>query len=257
MEILLKVASVCEDLGIKFVLDSGTLLGAARHQGFIPWDDDVDIGMIRSDYEVFLAKAAPLLGETYLLQNPRTNSPGSVTFAKVRKKGTLLAERGNEDRLFEQGIWIDIFPFDIVDASPRILSRQKRHWAVKRKLSSVRMSPYTNESRSVVFRITKKAFHGVLSLVPERVYREALDKIAIPPKNAEAQVLVCFHYFSYFLELPLKDAFPLTTLCFEGYEMPVFANWETYLDEVYGNWRQLPPEGKRKAHEIVALDFGD
>lgn len=255
MEILLKVASVCKVLEIEFVLDSGTLLGAARHGGFIPWDDDIDIGMIRSDYEVFLAKAAPLLGDRYLLQAPSSHPEVSVSFTKVRKKGTLLVERGNDDMSFDRGIWIDIFPYDVVDASPRSLSLQKRRWKIRHKLFNARMSPYVDESRGFAFGVAKRTLHAVLSLAPAGLFREALDTIAIPPKG-DARSLVCFHYFTVFLDLPVEDAFPLTTLCFEGHEMPVFSNWETYLELVYGDWRQLPPESKRKGHEIVAIDFG-
>lgn len=258
LDILLKIDAVCRELGVEYVLDGGTLLGAARHGGFIPWDDDIDIGMMRNDYEIFLSRAPLLLGDQYLLQTPQTDPRVQVSFAKVRKRGTQLIERSNEAMAFDRGIWVDIFPYDIVDASPRSLSRQKRHWKVKHKLYDWRSFSTVDNSRGGIAKVAKKVINGFLSIIPLEVYRAALDNIAIPPKNdGSPQAITCFHYFTVFFCLPVEDAYPLTALPFEGHEMPVFANWESYLTKVYGNWRQLPPENKRKSHDIVAIDFGE
>lgn len=258
LDILLEIDAVCRELGVKFVLDGGTLLGAARHGGFIPWDDDIDIGMIRNDYEVFLSRAPLLLGDQYLLQTPQTDPRVQVSFAKVRKRGTQLIERSNDVMAFDRGIWVDIFPYDVIDASPRSLSRQKRRWKVKHKLYGWRSFSTVDSSRGSIARVAKKVINGLLSVIPLEVYRAALDNIAIPPKNdGGPRAITCFHYFTVFFSLPVEDAYPLTTLSFEGHEMPVFGNWESYLTKVYGNWRQLPPENKRKSHDIVAIDFGE
>lgn len=258
LDILLEIDAICRELGVKFVLDGGTLLGAARHGGFIPWDDDIDIGMMRNDYEVFLSRAPLLLGDQYLLQTPQTDPRVQVSFAKVRKRGTQLIERSNDVMAFDRGIWVDIFPYDVIDASPRSLSRQKRRWKVKHKLYGWRSFSTVDSSRGSIARVAKKVINGLLSVIPLEVYRAALDNIAIPPKNdGGPRAITCFHYFTVFFSLPVEDAYPLTTLSFEGHEMPVFANWESYLTKVYGNWRQLPPENKRKSHDIVAIDFGE
>lgn len=257
LDILLEISSVCRELGIEFVLDGGTLLGAARHEGFIPWDDDIDIGMMRDDYEIFLSQAPQLLDGRYLLQAPQTDPRVQESFAKVRKKGTLLVERNNYAMSYNRGIWVDIFPYDVVDASPRSIARQKRRWRFWSKLHGWRSSSIAGASRGRVAQIAKKAVNGILSVAPLEAYRTALDKIAIPPKsNGGHRAVTCFHYFTVFFVLPEEDTHPLTTLPFEGYEMPVFANWETYLEKVYGDWRQLPPEDKRRGHDIVVIDFG-
>lgn len=86
LEILKKIDEVCKKHNINYWLDSGTLLGAVRHQGFIPWDDDIDIGMLREDYEKFLKVAQKDLGDDYFLQTRSTDKNYPLVFAKVRKK---------------------------------------------------------------------------------------------------------------------------------------------------------------------------
>jgi lipopolysaccharide cholinephosphotransferase len=86
--ILKEVDRVCREHDIAYFLDSGSALGAARHDGFIPWDDDIDVGMMRADYERFLSVAPEALGEQYVLSEPMTNAIHSAMFAKVWLRGT-------------------------------------------------------------------------------------------------------------------------------------------------------------------------
>lgn len=105
MEILMDVAKVCEKYNIKWFADYGSLLGAARHGGFIPWDDDLDINMPRHDYEKFIAVMHEELGEFY----PQSNNV-DYSFLKIYKKDTIFKEVFND--MSCDGIWIDIFPIE-------------------------------------------------------------------------------------------------------------------------------------------------
>ncbi len=256
LDILLEVQHVCEELGIQFFLDSGTLLGAARHNGFIPWDDDIDIGMLRDDYNRFLSEAPKILKKSYWLQNPYNESDATVSFAKVRRVDTLLLENANKGNAGNQGIWIDIFPFDVVDGSRESLLKQKKKWRFWHKLFTLRAVGRGSRQMGLVPRIARFSIHAVLSLAPKEFYLRALDSIAFEPSQREEGVITSFHYFNAFLELPFNKAFPLTVLPFEGHEMPVFNNWEMYLEQIYGNWKQLPPVELRAGHEIVEIDLG-
>lgn len=255
--ILLEVKRVCEKLDIQFFLDSGTLLGAARHQGFIPWDDDIDIGMLRDDYCRFLSYAPQLLEEHYWLQNPYGNPDATVSFAKVRRTDTLFLENANKDAEGNQGIWIDIFPFDVVDGTAMMSKRQKKQWRVRHKLFTLRSVKYGSQKMSAPKQLLRLICHYALSPIPKEYLLHSLDSIAIAPCAGGVGMLTSFHYFNTFLEFPLNDAFPLTTLNFEGHEMPVFKNWEKYLLQAYGDWKSLPPAEQRHGHEIIELSFSD
>ncbi len=116
LQILKDVARLCETHSIRYYLVFGTLLGAVRHKGFIPWDDDIDICMEAKDINRFVRFAKKELGSQYYIQTPGSERNGRWLFCKVRKNGTLCLQR-NEERIdgFHQGVWIDIFP--IVDLS--------------------------------------------------------------------------------------------------------------------------------------------
>lgn len=112
LEILDAFVLVCEKYGLRYYLVGGTLLGAIRHQGFIPWDDDIDVAMPREDYDRFADVAALALGPQYFYQSPETDPHYFLTYAKVRKNGTEVYEDRFRNSKFHKGLFIDIFPLD-------------------------------------------------------------------------------------------------------------------------------------------------
>lgn len=114
LEIANEIKRVCVENNIKYFLESGTLLGAVRHGGFIPWDDDMDIGMMREEYEKFLKIAPEKLSSEFILQTWKNEKDYSLTFAKVRKSDTIFLEYEFKDSSMHNGIWVDIFPYDSV-----------------------------------------------------------------------------------------------------------------------------------------------
>lgn len=113
LEILKEIDRICKKYGIQYWLSSGTLIGAARHGGFIPWDDDLDIEMMRDDYERLMEVLPSELPTTMALQTHKTDPTYFFYYAKIRDRRSLLAEGNNYDRMWkEQGIYIDIFPLD-------------------------------------------------------------------------------------------------------------------------------------------------
>lgn len=126
LSILRDIDSVCRSEGIPYFLECGTLLGAVRHGGFIPWDDDIDVGMLRPDYERFLKVAPKALGERYAVCEPRANSRCAGMFAKVWKRGTKFFTAETMEAGIDQGIFVDVFPYDILHADESVATRQIR-----------------------------------------------------------------------------------------------------------------------------------
>lgn len=113
IEILDEFVRICEKHSLQYYLVGGTLLGAIRHQGFIPWDDDIDVAMPREDYDRFAEISASELDPQYFYQCPETDPYYFLTYAKIRKYGTEIYEERFKDARFHKGVFIDIIPLDI------------------------------------------------------------------------------------------------------------------------------------------------
>lgn len=125
LEILAAIDCVCREYGITYFLDSGTVLGARRHGGFIPWDDDIDLGMPRDDYERFLEVAPAALGKRFRVTCSRSNPHQAALFSKVMLVGMRFVTDETEEAGFDQGIFVDIFRM-----TPFALSRMRRSGSV-------------------------------------------------------------------------------------------------------------------------------
>ena len=109
---------ICEEENLQYYLLGGTLLGAVRHKGFIPWDDDIDVGMPRGDYERFLLCAPKYLPKQYFLQTYKTDKEYPFPFAKIRDTKTVYKETALSNLQMNHGVWIDIFPLDFAPIFP-------------------------------------------------------------------------------------------------------------------------------------------
>ena len=112
LDILKEFIEICRKINVRYYVIDGTLLGAVRHQGFIPWDDDIDIGMFREDYEKFVALAPQVLPECLFLQTYRTDEEYYRNSGKIRNSNTTMIETVVKDLRMNHGVFIDIFPLD-------------------------------------------------------------------------------------------------------------------------------------------------
>lgn len=117
LDMYLSFAEVCEKYGLKYFLIAGSLLGAVRHKGFIPWDDDMDVGMLREDYDEFLRLATKNndFKHPLFLQTPYTDAESFGTWAKIRNSATTGISKVTSHRKFNQGLFLDVFPMDFCD----------------------------------------------------------------------------------------------------------------------------------------------
>lgn len=257
----LRVRDICDKHGIKYFLIAGTLLGAVRHQGFIPWDDDLDIGMLRSDYNRFIDLAQKELGPAYFVQTYTTDPYMPLPYAKVRLNGTVLREAGSRDSRWNAGIFIDVFPFDGVPANRVLRQLHKGALYVLGRMLLVKcgFDPVAGEASALKKIVYGAAIRPLSRLVPRAWQVRATDTLArLFSGRDTAAVMATGGAYGYDREtVPrewLVETAPLE-FCNEPFSCP--ARWHDYLVNLYRDYMQLPPvESRYNRHGIVELDFG-
>lgn len=244
-DLLREFDRVCRVLDIPYILFAGTLLGAVRHQGFIPWDDDVDVLMLRADYHRFLAEAPSVLDADAFYLQKEFSQHWPMFFSKLRLNGTTCLEKYHpKDKQTHQGIYLDIFPCD--DACGTALGRRLQFIASKVVIAkSLDQRGYDTHSWG------KKCFMALCRLLPRRPFVWMAQR---GKKNGDA-----VHSFFAAARNYEKNVIPrrfLTERCevtFEGGAYPAPADYDACLRGLYGDYRQLPPPQERvcKQHALL------
>lgn len=257
LEIAKEVKRVCDENGIRYFLYRGTFLGAVRHKGFIPWDDDMDIGMLRSDYEKFCRIAPQKLDKAYCFQNWHTDQNYALPFGKVRKRNTVFVE-AKCARLPENGIYIDIYPLDFApedDRARKALANQLLH-LFRVKLMKSKYTPWMEEDRIVwKKRIGYLVYQTLALFVSQKTLVRRYETLvaAVPEGNTlyEQSALPVVYYFDRGWCAETEEYLFEDTL-FSGPKQ-----YDAFLSSLYGDYMQLPPEDKREnRHQIKELDLG-
>ena len=241
LDILLAVDAFCEQHGLRYFLCGGTLIGAVRHQGFIPWDDDIDISMPRPDYERFLKS---FQHPDYRLYHYREGGKELLPFAKVYDRRTLLEE--NMKREEDIGINIDVFPVDgLPDDDQKIkklLARMRwlRGWYVAATLKDA-------SHRSLARRLQLGAMRAVYKICPiqHRLCGKLVKEAQQYPFDTSDRVAVLVWGYWEREVVPRSSANRLTRAPFEGHMLSIPVEYDVYLRSLYGDYMQLPPEEKR------------
>ena len=251
LEILLEVDRICKDNNITYQLHAGTLLGAVRHKGFIPWDDDIDILMPIKDYNKFCKVCRSNLNEDYFLQTILTDKFNHF-FAKVRKNGTQMVEEGLCN-LKSQGIWIDIFPLVKVDKSTSWLSKHnKRLHSLRRFLKKVNSTAPLKQltiDKKLLRLMPKRLIHAVAGIYSRLLFHN----------NKRYDACCCLDGGDCFQSRFPSDLFDETCeVEFEGHLFPAPKQYDKYLTMAYGDYMTPPPPEKRNGgcHTVIHIDFG-
>ncbi len=243
LDILIDIANFCDTHGLRYYLAYGTLIGAIRHKGFIPWDDDIDITMPRADYNEFL-RTYNAEGKIYRVIDPRTNI-ACHTFAKVIDTRTVKIEPmvNYKETL---GIDVDIFPLDGMPESDKEYNRwyNQLYRLYKKHTYSV-MTP-NSKSWWQNFKLRIRRF-GVPQREKLLKKTEALHKPYPYENSTYVGAIEC--QWSWRKDRTKKDAYESTVdVEFEGLRFKAPIGYDTVLRNIYGDYMQLPPEEKRVTH---------
>lgn len=238
LEMLKFIDSFCSEHDIRYWLDGGTLLGAMRHGGYIPWDDDTDIAMTRQDAEKFKRLMLELHPHPDFVLQCRETDPGFFGFWNVLRdlKSEYVQDSGLHRRRKLRGLQVDIFPFE--PHQNRLLQRLSGTLAnrlVERPLMRSASADVASRYRFLT-RCLFPAFRALGRF-------SASSRLRLGPG--------CQWYYS----MAPDTIFPLGKAVFEGHEFPVPADFDAYLTSVYGDWRQIPDSDNIATHDTKFLFF--
>ncbi|MBR5246145.1 MAG: LicD family protein [Clostridia bacterium] len=253
-----EIKRLCDKHNIKYFIIAGTLLGAVRHGGFIPWDDDMDIGMLREDYEKFLEIAKSELGEDFFLQTPETDKNYGLPFAKILLNGTILVEAtaGSDAK---KGIFIDVFPFDVAPENEADRENHNKQTYFYKRLLLAKLNYNVCAKNDYV----KRAVYFALKVMATFYFHDKLVKkleseiTKYNDKKTEDIVNIGGAY-GYKKETIKADWVRDTVeIPFEDMTISAPVDYIKYLETFYGDYMTPPPEDKRyNRHSVTELDFG-
>ena len=250
LELLQEVDRICRKCGIHYNIIAGTLLGAVRHRGFIPWDDDADVAMLRGEYERFREACRTELDTERFCFQDHTVTPGyRWGYGKLRRKDTVFLREHQEHMPYEQGVFIDVFPLDAVPDHRFGRALVNFDCFLIRKFLWARVGRKADKSPF------RRALYAVMDLVPEKRTLRRLDRrirragrrdtgwvriLTFPTPNRE---------YGYRREWYAGEE----PAVFEGIVFPGTADPDGYLRFKFGDYMQLPPPEQRRTHPVSQL----
>lgn len=264
LDILVQIDTVCKKHNIQYFLCGGTLLGAVRHRGFIPWDDDLDVMMKRNDYNRFCEVAPIELHQPYFFQTEKTDPGHLLRHAKVRNSNTtgMFKSFAGKGYKINQGIFVDVFPMDNL---PDDMNERKKYYDDLFKLWGKVWKLSAFKNRGVRFgTLENLKLYGenlLLSLTGKQdIYNAQFEKLAGKYKDVSTEdcCLILGHLTPKGLKnthlWKTKDYLQFTTAPFEFLEMPIPVNYDAQLTTLYGDWHKIVMGETSHGELIVDID---
>lgn len=266
IEMYQDIQNVCKENALTPFLVGGSALGAIRHHGFIPWDDDLDIGLVRKEYEQFLTNFEIAFSDKYVVNSAGHSKNAKTRFTKINKKGTICREIASPQDDSINGIFVDVFPIDNVPDNMLVRKIKGGICNIEEFISTqVYYHDNMDESTEKYLQRMGKTNYYIRKCVGKLFsYRKSsswfkkIDRdIQFKPENSQ-DCTIAVGRKHYFGEIFSRDIlFPARYVPFETIEAPVFHDVEAYLSNLYGDYMKIPPMEKREKHMVMDLKFGD
>lgn len=231
-DILDYFVAICNENNLDYWLDFGTLLGAIRHKGFIPWDDDIDIEMPKKDYEKFIE----IFNTKHKNEDYKLGIYKNRFLKIIHKKAYIIDDKNQKNE-----ISIDIFPFEYYTSKPSI-----------KILDMLFIEIHKNRKNKSFFTYLYNIGISIRKAISKRVIRTSFISSLFEDKNEIHSYIgrsICTNFKINLTES--ANIFPLTFTNFEGSSYKIPNNYDLYLKNLYGDYKILPPENERSYHQIV------
>lgn len=268
LDSLEEIKRTCDELGTQFFLVGGTLLGALRHGGYIPWDDDLDVGMMRSDYRRFVTEGPRVLKSGYFIQLPSTDPHIHFVYARLRHDYIDYITLYNAHTDFDKGLWVDLFPFDAIPHNCQLAQLQalvarsfaRAAMGFKRRQEYVEQDvqdprPLLEEDADYLRRYARlvRFFPVKLCTMAYHLSAEFFNPFLAGKPNTRYG-----SFIPTYTTIEAGEAETLTMVPFEGHEMPIIQGAEQFLERQYGNYLDLPaPHQRQTDHGFLRLELPD
>lgn len=254
---------VCREIGVGYFVCGGTMLGYMRHGGFIPWDDDIDVGMLRADYNKFIKEGGKYLGEDFFLQTRQSDPKIPYLFSKIRLNGTSYITNYNEKRDFHKGICLDLFPFDYIPNSLNERQRFKNKvlfWAnVHHRVINRHKEKAVYDSKPKTFyewwaRTYNELRRRIVHLVPLKLtqYMYIRKATTYNSKAKELGLTTVASFLPTYTYADVTDMLPYQDINFEGVKVMALKDMDKFLTMQYKNYMQLPLLHQRVGHDLIS-----
>ena len=253
--ILKDFIAICEENNLEYFIYGGSALGAVRHGGFIPWDDDIDIIMFRKDYEKFKEITLAKPNEKYDFLTSKTKDYFFL-FSKIMLKDTVFEEWWVNQVDFNLGIYIDIFVLDNVPDNKLNRFIHVKRCRILDKLPAISVVKF--EDYPFIVQLLTNITHKVFKLL--NIKRESLiaktQKLLTKYNNQDCKYVCDISALNHPQIYKIADFKPHKKIKFENLEVTCPNNVDNILTQIYGNYMELPPESERYNHITKKIDFG-
>jgi len=248
LEMLIELDRICKKHNIRYCIIAGTLLGAVRHKGFIPWDDDLDVAMTRDEYERFReACKTELTTDKFFFQDNTTDPYYPWGYGRLRRLGSEFVRVGQEHLKMRTGIFIDVFPIDNAPDFPPVRGLFTAYCFLLRKILYSRVGAVSEKNNA------KRAIYRLLRSISLGWVFKRLDRLHGYGRGRNAK-------YARILTFPTPKGRPygylrkwyidVSTIEFEGKAFSCVRDWDEYLTYKFGDYRTLPPPEQRHWHPV-------
>ena len=253
IQLLDRFVEVCQKNELRYYLAYGTVLGAVRHKGLIPWDDDIDVHMPREDYEI-IQRLQPSIWGDMKLTSRRLTPNNQYHFLKLENPNTTVIEQ--LDPLYVGGVYLDIFPLDKAPEEKEVMTNQLRKIRKIQEKYYIISVKHGCDYRGLVNGIKFRCRHFIYQR--QRI-QDTWERLACEFETSDSNLYVDFHQPEdwHYQSMPMDWFGKGVQVDFEGRKFIVPENYDAYLTHIYGDYMTPPPEDKREGHEFLYLNLNE